>query len=146
MNVVSLLNNAINEKKWDDVYLAYSLLTGEQQEIKEPPKKKGRGRPKKISIKEESKEEDFSVKRKTKDRKVSFKSNKFESMKDAIAEAGKEEGFDKINDDVRITERNRKKFEYKKVTCTQCNKSFDVHPLFARSSYTCDSCLGKRRG
>jgi hypothetical protein len=90
-------------------------------------------------------EVNFSLDIPKKSRKVqSTRENKFEKMTDVLIEAEKENGFDKIKDNVKPSERNRKQYTPKNVQCTECNKSYEVHPLFAKDNYTCDKCISKR--
>jgi len=44
---------------------------------------------------------------------------------------------------VALTERKRPPFKKVSQLCTRCNKTFSVHPQFARDFYICDSCLKK---
>lgn len=69
--------------------------------------------------------------------------NKFDTMTDLLGDAAKENGFDKINDNIKPCERNRPAFSYKNVTCRECNRSMDVHPMFAKENYVCDKCVGR---
>jgi hypothetical protein len=43
--------------------------------------------------------------------------------------------------DVSHAERKRPAFKRVDQTCTRCNKSYEIHPQFARDFYICDSCL-----
>ena len=45
--------------------------------------------------------------------------------------------------DVSHSERKRPAFKRVDQTCTRCNKSYEIHPQFARDFYICDSCLKK---
>ena len=65
-------------------------------------------------------------------------------MQDIIAEAEKETGYDKINDNVKPSNRSRKSYSTKSVNCTECGSSNEVNPLFARDTYICDRCLQRR--
>ncbi len=75
---------------------------------------------------------------------VSNGKNKFESMHDAIAEAGQDKNFDKIDDDIKPVERTRRPFSEKAVKCSECNKSVKVHPMFIKENYVCDNCIQKK--
>ena len=118
---------------------------------KEParPKRK-KGRPKKKRVEEPvSKEDDFSVDGENRSRKVSDRAeseNKFEDMEDVISEAGRDSGFDQINDskNPKRKRNTRRKYKQASVTCGSCNNTFQVNPMFARENYTCDGCLTRR--
>jgi hypothetical protein len=125
--------------------IEYSLST----ENKEPVKVKKQSkttRKKQSTAKKTENKTDFSVASSKPSRKISGENreNKFEQMTDAIYEAEKENGYDQINDNVKPTSRKRNSYSDKSVTCIECSKTFNVHPMFARSNYTCDRCLGKR--
>ena len=92
------------------------------------------------------KSDDFTVERKKKKASpvVSNGKNKFDSMRDAIAEAGQDRDFNKIDDNVKPTERARKPFSERQVECTECNKSVKVHPMFIKENYVCDNCIQKK--
>lgn len=111
------------------------------QEKKTQPKKPS---PKKAVKPKQS--DDFTVERKKKKASpvVSNGKNKFDSMRDAIAEAGQDRDFDKIDDNVKPAERARKPFSERQVECTECNKSVWVHPMFIKENYVCDKCLQKK--
>lgn len=111
------------------------------QEKKTQPKKPS---PKKDVKPKQS--DDFSVKNNKPSRKVTDRpsTNKFEQMQDLTAEAEQENGFDKINDNVKPVERSRKTYSPKKVACTECGGINEVNPIFARETYTCDKCMKKR--
>lgn len=89
---------------------------------------------------------DFSVASEKKSRKISGdnRENKFEQMTGVMEEAEKESGYDKINDDIKPTSRNRKTYSEKSVKCSECNNAFKVHPMFVRENYVCDRCIGRR--
>lgn len=103
---------------------------------------------KKTNTKKETSDidKDFSVRSNKPSRKVTDRTieNKFDDMADVIAEAGKENGYEKINDNIKRSNRSRKSYSPKTVTCTDCNSKSEVNPLFARDSYVCDKCLQKR--
>jgi hypothetical protein len=90
--------------------------------------------------------DNFTVKGKRKKASpvVSNGKNKFESMHDAIAEAGQDKNFDKIDDDIKPVERTRRPFSEKAVKCSECNKSVKVHPMFIKENYVCDNCIQKK--
>lgn len=92
------------------------------------------------------KSDDFTVERKKKKASpvVSNGKNKFDSMPDVIAEAGQDRDFNKIDDNVKPTERARKPFSERQVECTECNKSVKVHPMFIKENYICDNCIQKK--
>ena len=56
-----------------------------------------------------------------------------------------EPGFDKINDKVPPTPRNRKPFKTIKMTCIACNATEQINPIFKRDPecYKCNRCLTK---
>lgn len=119
---------------------------------KEParPKRK-KGRPKKRKVEEpvSKEEDDFSVDGENRSRKVSDRAeseNKFEDMEDVISEAGRDSGFDQINDskNPKRKRNTRRKYKQASVTCGSCNNTFQVNPMFARENYTCDGCLTRR--
>lgn len=123
-------------------------LENEKQAVK-PKKKKGRPRKKKVEEEPVSKaEDDFTVSGTNRSRKVSDRAvsdNKFEDMEDVISEAGRDNGFDQINDKQTNRKRNtRKKYKQVNVTCGSCSNTFQVNPMFARENYTCDGCLTRR--
>jgi hypothetical protein len=101
----------------------------------------------KIASKKKSPEPiNFSVASEKKSRKISGdnRENKFEQMTGIMEEAEKESGYDKINDDIKPTSRNRKTYSEKNVKCSECDKTFKVHPMFVRENYLCDRCIGRR--
>ena len=119
---------------------------------KEParPKRK-KGRPKKRKVEEpvSKEEDDFSVDGENRSRKVSDRAeseNKFEDMEDVISEAGRDSGFDQINDskNPKRKRNTRRKYKQASVTCGSCNNTFQVNPMFVRENYTCDGCLSRR--
>ena len=125
----------------------------EKLEEKDPPKKKTRQSRSKVQkskpkvyedlCTEVRQDENFSKPKKS--RKVeSSGRNKFDDMQDAIAEAGRETGFDKINDNVKPSERNRRHYKPASVSCDNCGKSFEVNPQFVRENYVCDRCITRR--
>lgn len=72
--------------------------------------------------------------------------NKFDEMIDQMtAEATKEQGFDRINDNVERSPRTRPKYKTIDVTCDSCNKDFSINPIYkTKEKYTCDVCIAKR--
>lgn len=124
-------------------------LENEKQAVK-PKKKKGRPRKKKVEEEPVSKEEgDFSTGGASRSRKVSDRAsseNKFEDMEDVISQAGRDDGFDRINDSKQTDKKRniRKKYKQASVTCGSCSNTFQVNPMFARDNYTCDGCLTRR--
>jgi hypothetical protein len=123
----------------------------EAGEIKTPVKRK-RGRPKKAAKAVEDNKVSTSPKRKqqnfqTKERKSrtpKFTHNKFEEMMGLTID--KEEGYDKINDNVARTPRSRKQYNPELITCNSCNKTFNVNPMFKKENYICDRCVAKKIG
>ena len=113
---------------------------------KKKPSRKSTPKVRKKEPKESIDLNNFSAGQNKPSRKVSAegKVNKFEDMQDAIAEAGRESGYDKINDNVKPTSRRRKSYSTKDVNCVECNKTFSVHPMFVRDNYTCDKCISRR--
>lgn len=166
MNIAKLLKEALTNGDWNFVAQAYFMLSGEKIEpmesdafsllsiilekiqdiTDEKPKKKKPVKKTKPKVEKKELDNSFSVESNKPSRKVVAKntSNKFELMQDAIAEAGNESGYDKINDNVKPSQRNRKSYSTKNVVCIDCNKSFDVNPLFAKENYICDNCLQRR--
>lgn len=114
------------------------------------PRKKSTPKTKRKETKENFDSQDFSITESQRVNKPSRnisaegKVNKFEDMQDVIAEAGRENGYDKIDDNVKPASRKRKSYSTKDVSCVECSKTFSVHPMFVRSNYTCDRCLSKR--
>jgi hypothetical protein len=70
--------------------------------------------------------------------------NKFESMHEAIAEAGQDKNFYKIDDNIKPVERTRRPFSEREVECSECKKRVKVHPMFIKENYICDNCIQKR--
>lgn len=169
--VKELLYEGITDNNWECISEAYQIMAGEKVDVpesepvdelsvnlknmlerleklekKEPPKKKrGRGRPR--TKKPDPKvDENFSIKSPKSKRAVkSSGQNKFESMAGVLEEAEQEKGFNSIDDSKSPrTERKRREYQTKNVTCSQCNKSFDVNPMFARENYICDKCVSRR--
>lgn len=91
-------------------------------------------------------DENFSVQSNKPSRRVTDRhmENKFDDMHDVLAEAEREQGYDKIDDNVERTNRTRKTYTTKTVTCTSCGAISEVNPMFARDGYICDRCLQKR--
>lgn len=113
------------------------------------PRKRGRPRKKKVEDNDDTIEEFAVRKTKPKDDKIVKASNvnKFESMDGVLEEAEQEKGFNQIDDSKVVkSERARRKYTPAKVTCNQCNKSYEVNPLFAKGNYTCDKCIYRRIG
>lgn len=115
-----------------------------------PKKNKKRGRPKGSTNKKKKTEvspnEDFTVNSpKPKQTVQSSTENKFESMSGIIEEAEREAGYDSIDDSVyKKSERTRRQYSTKSVTCLQCLNKFEVNPIFARDNYVCDACISRR--
>lgn len=144
------LELAIEENNWAYVADAYKILSGQSIEI---PHNESDNTLKSVMARLEKLEnkggDQTTVKKPKKGRaskeKVSS-NNKFDSMTDLLADAAKENGFDQINDKIQPSERNRPRFSYKNVTCRECNRSMDVHPMFAKENYICDKCVGRMGG
>lgn len=173
MNIAELLQKALEECNWEFVSDVYEMMTGKRieppapddvfdmlsnisekisnlesnllsdkkQPIKNKKPVKKVSTPKKTEV-----QSDFSVASNKPSRKISgqLRENKFEQMSDVIHEAERESGYDKINDKIKPTSRSRRAYADKSVTCTECNKTFKVNPMFVRDNYICDRCLGKR--
>jgi hypothetical protein len=161
-----MLEEAIDKKDWNLVCQVFSELTGEEKTVKDDKDtnsfskeflsalRKELGQEKKTQPKKQAKKtpepkppDYFSAttkKRKRSSPVVPDGKNKFDSMHDAIAEAGQDKNFDKIDDRVKPTERTRKPFSERQVECTECNKSVKVHPMFIKENYVCDSCVQKK--
>ena len=163
MNIATLLRNALVNGDWSEVSEAYFMLSGERIDPPEndtaaalsiimkkldgitankPIKKTN----KKQTAKKTEVDKSFSVVSNKPSRKVTDRhsENKFDNMQDIIAEAEKETGYDKINDNVKPSNRSRKSYSTKSVNCTECGSSNEVNPLFARDTYICDRCLQRR--
>ncbi len=174
MSLVNLLYSALETGSWSSVSEAYFILTGERVDIPElepldestamlknmvdrleklerqdPPKKNTkRGRPRKKAIKKTNDQvaENFSMKPNKPERTVKAgKENKFESMLNVVEEAEKEKGFDLIDDTQKREKSTRNPYKVVEVSCAVCEKMYNVNPLFARETYTCDKCLTKRK-
>jgi hypothetical protein len=163
MNIATLLKDALISGDWSGVSEAYFMLSGERIEPLESDTasillsimKKLDGltqsNPKKITAKKQKAnkkqvDSSFSVVSNKPSRKVTDRrnENKFDNMQDIVAEAEKESGYDKINDNIKPSNRSRKSYSTKSVTCTECGSSNEVNPLFARDTYICDRCLQRR--
>jgi hypothetical protein len=164
--IVDLLGDGLNNNDWNLISEAYELFTGEVIEVKsqdpsdmlammmqrleklENTKQTSNNKKKDKTKQEDKKESNFSVESNRKSRKVTDRKveNKFDRMQDIIAEAGREEGFDRINDNVKPSDRSRRPYQPKMVKCSECNSDHEVHPLFARDNYTCDRCIQRRGG
>lgn len=173
MNIANLLQKALEECNWEFVSDVYEMMTGKRIEPPTPddvfdvlsniserisnlesnllsehkkPTKRKRAVKKASTPKKAEVKSDFSVASEKKSRKISGdnRENKFEQMTDIMEEAEKESGYDKINDDIKPTSRNRKTYSEKNVKCSECDKTFKVHPMFVRENYVCDRCIGRR--
>jgi hypothetical protein len=173
MNIAKLLEKALEECNWEFVSDVYEMMTGKRIEPPEPDdvfnmlasisekisnlesnllsdkkqsvKKKNPAQKTSISKKTDV-QADFSVASNKPSRKISeqFRENRFEQMTDVIHEAERESGYDKINDKIKPSSRQRKAYADKSVTCHECGNTSKVNPMFARENYICDRCLGKR--
>ena len=167
-----MLEEAIDKKDWSLVCQVFSELTGEEKEVEIVDAnsynkqfhdmkseilselRKAVGQEKKTQPKKPlpkkavkpKKSDDFTVERKKKKTSpvVSNRKNKFDSMPDAIAEAGQDKDFDKIDDNVKPAERARKPFSERQVECIECNKPVKVHPMFIKENYVCDNCIKEK--
>lgn len=161
-----MLEEAIDKRDWGLVCQVFSELTGEEKTVKDDKNtnsfskeflsalRKELGQEKKTQPKKPSpkkavkpkQSDDFTVERKKKKASpvVPNGKNKFDSMHDAIAESGQDKNFDKIDDNVKPTERARKPFFERQVECTECNKTDKVHPMFIKENYVCDKCVQKK--
>lgn len=173
MSVINLLYSALETGNWESVSEAYFILSGERITIpeaeldsattmlksmmdrleklekQEPPKKNTkRGRPRKQAIQKVNDQvgENFNMKPNKPERTVkASKENKFDSMIDVIEEAKQEKGFDLIDDKISRQKSSREPYKKVNVHCIACQKEYDVNPLFARETYTCDKCLSRRK-
>jgi len=169
--VRELLYDGIIDSNWECISEAYQMMSGEKVDIPEPepvdelsaslknmmerleklekqdpPKKNRRNGRSKTKKPEPKVDENFSIKSSKPKRSVkSSGQNKFESMAGVLEEAEQERGFNSIDDsNSPRVERKRREYQTKSVTCSQCNKSFDVNPMFARENYICDKCISRR--
>lgn len=157
--ITDKLLKGIQSKDWQLIIEVYETLSGqryeEQIDVIEktiPQKKKAaKKKPKQVQVQDSPEEESDEVsatlieseyvttkrqpKKATKKRK-----NLFESMNITIE---KEPGYDKINDKVKRTPRNRPAFKPVQVKCTRCGKEESVAPIFARDGYKCNKCAGR---
>lgn len=169
--VVDLLFYGIDKADWSAITEAYSVLTGKElptpsttsneddtatmlQKMMDRLNKlennnKSTRSKKKDSPKIENKKDDFSTGTNRQSSRTVVKQNrenKFESMRDVLAEAEHERGFDKIDDNIKPVERNRKSYKPKQINCGECGSSNQVHPMFVRDNYVCDRCIQRRGG
>lgn len=171
MNIAELLKKALADADWTSVSEAYYMLSGERMiepgetdvfsmftsimnklddVMESKPEKKPRTPAKKksrTSVKKKPEvDNDFSIRSNKPSRSIADRQfeNKFETMNDVIAEAERESGYDKINDNIKPTSRSRKSYKTKTVKCIECSKSSDVNPVFAKENYICDNCLQRR--
>ena len=123
---------------------AKDAVDNSEDAVAEKPKpvKKKRGRPAKKKPEPKPKE-DFTV-RQAESKTPKFSHNKFEEMMGL--DVDKPEGYDKIDDSVSISPRNRGGYKPVSLTCVECNRSVDVNPIFKKDSYICDRCVGKKFG
>lgn len=159
MNISQLLEDGINENNWELIAKAYTMITGNEIDVPENNNalsdildrisklekrpKNSKGKPQKKTIVNNK----FEVKSNKSSRNIldRDKKNKFEDMYDDVsAEAGQDQGFDKIDDNAPRSARNRKSYSEKSVSCSSCGKSYNVHPMFARENYICDKCIPRR--
>lgn len=164
-----LLQKGIENSDWSHITEAYFTLTGDELSVPENNStatntdefiKTVMDRLTKLESKTKSSEKkepktskktaefDFKTKSNKPSRKVSDrkKENKFEQMHNEVfAEAEQEKDFDKIDDNIKPSQRTRKAYSPKSVACTVCGGINEVNPLFAREMYTCDSCIAKRK-
>lgn len=150
------LEEAALERDWFFVCDAYKVLFGTELDLSDEPEPEENNTDKVIlqmmkRIEQLELKPNSAPKTKTKKptkglvkagEKISW--NKFDEMSGLLGEAGKEVGFDKINDKVKPVQRNRQAYKPTSVKCEACQASFEVNALFARENYTCDACLKKR--
>jgi hypothetical protein len=152
--VVDNIEHAIENKDWNAIANAYALITGRKIEVPSDDKivdsqfKELLERVNKLENNTTTTKSNKTSKtgRKKATAKQEEKINRFEQMVDILPEVDKEDGFDKINDNIKPTSRNRPKFSQKQVTCRECGKTNEVHPMFAKENYICDRCLNRRNG
>jgi hypothetical protein len=154
------LFEAIQNKDWGMVADVYTSLTGEEIEVDSDEKminsqfQELLNRVNKLENNTTTSKSNKSTKQKkskvdktvanTRNKKSKDRVNKFDLMSDVLPEVDKEVGFDKIDDNIRPCHRDRPRFSTKEVTCRECKKSSEVHPMFAKENYICDKCLPKR--
>lgn len=153
--IIDNIEWAIENKDWNEIATTYELLTGRKIEVPSNDKvvdsqfKELLERVNKLENSTTTTKSNKSSKagrKKATARQEEKKVNRFEQMVDILPEVDKEDGFDKINDNVKPTSRNRPKFSQKQVTCRECGKTNEVHPMFAKENYICDRCLNRRNG
>lgn len=149
-----MIKSGILERDWNYIKDAYLILTGNDIEL---PEEEGLikemmrrlERLEKGSKTETPPKKPSKVQNKTKEQKVepaksNGRINKFEEMaKELNLEIKKENGFDKINDNVPPTPRTRKPYTPVTLTCTRCKKTEEVNPMFKKDDYRCNNCIGK---
>ena len=113
------IHSKMKEGKNDEAFSLLCSLLGEEP-VKQEPVKKKRGRPKKVKKEEPTTSIGISSTSNKKDKKVSFKKNRFEEIAPTI-KIEEEEGADKIDDSAIITQK-RPKTPSKRMRCTSCQK------------------------
>lgn len=149
-DIENSLELAIDDRNWSYVANAYEAISGESIDIPEAEPdnalKSVMARLEKLENMGNEQTTTAKSKNSKKGRPSKNKrqsGNRFDTMTDLLGDAAKENGFDKINDNIKPCERNRPAFSYKNVTCRECNRSMDVHPMFAKENYVCDKCVGR---
>lgn len=131
--IIEQLKNAILNKDWAEAASVFHQLTGE---IIEAPDN---------DVTEALKELDLIRAKLLGTTQIKPTPVKSANLFDPVnVELDPEPGYDAINDNVRRTPR-RKPYAPKKVSCSECSKTFEVNPKVATSDvYTCDKCISRR--
>ena len=161
MGTIKLLKEAILEKDWDKVKEFYAEFTGEElvEEQKQKPTKKEYSEDyihvigKRTPLKKQT----------TIDPETGEVKNiaSFEPVNpDKIKTVGNLWSPDEYIDSIPASERQEhentkykpktkklvknKPFTLSKVICRNCNKQYEVHPIYAKENYICDKCIKTR--
>lgn len=131
--IIEQLRDAILNKSWTHVAKVFEQLTGEVIEVADN------------DVAEALKELDQIKARLLGTTQIKPTPVKSANLFDpADLELDPEPGYDAINDNVKRTPR-RKPYTPKKVSCSECSKTFEVNPKIATSDvYTCDKCISRR--
>jgi hypothetical protein len=154
--MIDKLKLAIDRKDWGLVVEFYRQLTGtlEAPAVPEPSEKV-------LEVQRKGGSEDFTMRpvrqnirppantsvvekpKQKRGKKTPAKAKQIEFID--TGEVPDEPGFDKINDKVPPTPRNRKPFKTIKMTCIACNATEQINPIFKRDPecYKCNRCLTK---